>query len=795
MHHIPRALLLCILAASAPAAVAQTSRNTTLLSQQHLYLGYSDVWGYTAQDGRELALIGTTDGTSIVDLSIPTQPMEIAFISGPSSIWRDIKTHASYAYVVTEGGGGLQIVHLEASPPNLVATWDSTFTSAHNIAISDGVAYVVGAKKNNSAVGTRFLSLANPIAPQEVGAFTNWYIHDCVVRSDTMFAAAISNDFLGIVDVSDKSAPTVVTTFTWPASNAHNCDVTSDGRYVLTTDEAVGGDLHIFDIADLGNVRQVATWTANPDAIIHNVLIQGDLAYISYYTEGVRIVDIAVPEAPVEVGFYDTFPGVSGGFNGVWGVYPYAPSGVIYASDRSTGLYAIDHSNSDGAVQGTVRDADSGSSIAAAAVQIMGGPQAVATASGFYKIYAAPDNYEVVVSSYGFEPDSTSVVLVADSVVVHDVSLQRVPSSRVAGMVTRAGDSSAIEQASLLLQGTPLLELSDGAGTYEFSHVPHGVYKLRASRFGFAPQARTLSVTVLDPLLAHTYDFALVPAASAEDFESGTAGWVAGSLQDSATGGRWVWGLPVGSGAGEVQPGTDHTVDPGATCWVTANAISETSPITSADVDGGHTTLTSPVFDVAGIANPHISYWRWFSNDRGSVPGPPDTLRVDVSNNAGIDWVPVERVVDSAPWTEVVFRVGDIVAPTSVMRLRFVAEDLGTESVVEVALDDVMAFDATTTDLLPVGIPTQLYPLTPNPFNPSTQVRFQLQRAGRVELLVFDVRGRVVRNLARKHLDAGMHERSWVGRGRYGQRLASGTYWIQLRADGGTQVRRAILLK
>ncbi|UCE02585.1 MAG: choice-of-anchor B family protein [Candidatus Latescibacterota bacterium] len=794
MRHVPRALLLCILAASAPTAVAQTSRNTTLLSQQHLYRGYSDVWGYTAQDGRELALIGTTDGTSIVDLSIPTQPMEIAFIAGPSSIWRDIKTHATYAYVVTEGGGGLQIVDLEASPPNLVATWDSTFTSAHNIAISDGVAYVVGAKKNSLAVGARFLSLANPIAPLEVGAFTSWYIHDCVVRSDTMFAAAINNDFLGIVDVNDKSAPAVVTTFTWPGSNAHNCDVTSDGRYVLTADEAVGGDLHIFDISDLGNVRQVSTWSANPDAIIHNVLIQGDLAYVSYYTEGVRIVDIAVPEAPVEVGFYDTFPGVSGGFNGVWGVYPYAASGVIYASDRGTGLYAIDYSNSDGAVQGTVHDVDSGSPIAAAVVQIVGGPQAVATASGFYKIYAAPGDYNVVVSSYGFEPDSTGVVLVADSAVVHDVSLQRLPSSRVGGMVTRAGDSSAIEQASLLLQGTPLLQSSDGAGTYEFAHVPHGVYTLRVSRFGFAPQARTISVTVFDPLLALTYDFELVAAASAEDFESGTAGWVSGSPQDTATGGAWVWGVPVGSGGGEVQPGTDHTVAPGAACWVSANAISETSPITSADVDGGYTTLTSPVFDVASIVNPHISYWRWFSNDRGSVPGPPDTLRVDISNNAGIDWVPVERVVESAAWTEVVFRVGDVVAPTSLMRLRFVAEDLGTESVVEVALDDVMAFDATTTDLLPGAVPTQLYPPTPNPFNPSTQVRFQLQRAGRVELLVFDVRGRVVRTLARGHLGAGVHERSWEGRSREGQ-LASGTYWIRLHADGGAHVRRAILLK
>src|SRR5688572_30580117 len=59
------------------------------------------IWGYTDETGKEYALVGTKDGVSIVDVSVPSNPTEILFIAGANSIWREIKTNGDYAYVTT----------------------------------------------------------------------------------------------------------------------------------------------------------------------------------------------------------------------------------------------------------------------------------------------------------------------------------------------------------------------------------------------------------------------------------------------------------------------------------------------------------------------------------------------------------------------------------------------------------------------------------------------------------------------------------------------------------------------
>jgi choice-of-anchor B domain-containing protein len=690
MPYTARALVVLALVLTSRAVLAQDSLDVSVLGRLHQYSSYSDIWGYTTQSGDELALLGTATGTSIVDVSDPTSPAELQFIAGPTSVWRDIKTHDEYAYIVTEDGDvGIQIVHLEAKPqPTLVGTFNATLDQAHNIGIFEGVAYAFGASLAGSSVGTRLISLANPTNPVDLGAFTTYYVHDGVVRNDTLWAAAIANDLLAVVDVSNPASPSVLTTFTWQGASPHKCDLSPDGRYLFTSDETTGGDMHVFDVSDLGNVREVASWLANPDAIIHNVLVRGDLAYISYYTEGVRIVDVANPEFPVEVGFYDTWPGASGGFNGAWGVYPHAASGHVYASDISSGLYVLDHEQTAGALEGTVGAAGEGITLPGADVRILDVAQTQSNSNGFYKLYHEPGTYMVITSLFGFESDTTQVQLLAGAKTAHDVNLVRVPGSPLSGTIVEAGPATALESVSVVVQGTPLMAYTDASGAYELPDVPHGVYTLSVSLFGYTPASRPVVVTIVAPGVSVIHDFALSAAALSEDFESGPAGWFVGSASDNATAGTWVWSDPVASGGGSVQPEDDHS-EPGELCWVTGNAPSRTSSINAADVDGGRTTLTTSVFDLSTFANPHISYWRWFSNDAGFSPTTADTLRVDLSNNAGIDWVAVERVTESSQWTRVAVRVLDHATPTTWMRLRFVAEDLGSASTVEAAIDDL----------------------------------------------------------------------------------------------------------
>ena len=74
----------------------------------------------------------------------------------------------------------------------------------------------------------------------------------------------------------------------------------------------------------------------------------------------------------------------------------------------------------------------------------------------------------------------------------------------------------------------------------------------------------------------------------------------------------------------------------------------------------------------------------------------------------------------------------------------------------------------------------------PNPFNPSTRLRFALEREGTVALAVYDARGRLVRDLGAHTLAAGEHAVAWNGRDETGRAAASGVYYVRLVGEGGT---------
>jgi hypothetical protein len=88
----------------------------------------------------------------------------------------------------------------------------------------------------------------------------------------------------------------------------------------------------------------------------HNVIVEGDLAYISWYSEGVVVLDISDPYNPVEVARYhesgEEFEARNGGIQDVWGIYKVPNEPWIYASDRNGGLYILKAYGAGSAKQG-----------------------------------------------------------------------------------------------------------------------------------------------------------------------------------------------------------------------------------------------------------------------------------------------------------------------------------------------------------------------------------------------------------------------------------------------------------
>ncbi len=83
----------------------------------------------------------------------------------------------------------------------------------------------------------------------------------------------------------------------------------------------------------------------------------------------------------------------------------------------------------------------------------------------------------------------------------------------------------------------------------------------------------------------------------------------------------------------------------------------------------------------------------------------------------------------------------------------------------------------------------------PNPFNPSTKIRFNVPEESKVELSIYNIKGQKVRTLCKEILPSGNHEYMWEGKNNYNYAVASGIYFIRLDNGEKTKVRKVLLLK
>jgi subtilisin family serine protease len=166
-----------------------------------------------------------------------------------------------------------------------------------------------------------------------------------------------------------------------------------------------------------------------------------------------------------------------------------------------------------------------------------------------------------------------------------------------------------------------------------------------------------------------------------DDFET-DQGWIV-SNSPTLTSGAWERGTPVPLDAPRDIP---FDADGSGQCFMTGVA-------SRSNVDGGTTTLFSPVMDATAIEEPVISYWRWYANGPG-FGGQQERFYVFASENGGSSWIQVEIVGPtgdqvSGGWVHRSYRVADLVNVTSGFRIAFQAADTGSPSPVKAGVDGV----------------------------------------------------------------------------------------------------------
>jgi hypothetical protein len=291
------------------------------------------------------------------------------------------------------------------------------------------------------------------------------------------------------------------------------------------------------------------------------------------------------------------------------------------------------------------------------------------------------------------------------------------------------------------------------------------------------------------------FEFRVLRRCFASDLES-PDGWIAGAPEDDASGGAWEWGAPeatFGSLGRAAQPGEDHGAE-GANCFVTGRAAGASAA--EGDVDGGATSLVSPVLDLGGLDDATLRFRLWFTNHLGGYPW-EDAFTVQGSADGGESWTDLYQTRQGVSgWRRVSVPLHEFLPLGDRWRLRFAVADRQGDSLVEALIDDLEILTATGEATLVAG-PEGPGPVAgdlqigPNPSSGPLQLRLAVREAGPSTIGIYDAAGRRVRSLWRGELPAGARTLAWDGCDDRGLPLAAGRYWVRVTAPG-TSLTRAL---
>lgn len=753
--------------------------NVTFRSHLPYPVPLANIGGYVDSLGNEYALVGTYTGLSIVDVTDPANPIIKFDIAGTNSDWREVKTWQNYAYVTTEGCcNGLQILNLGYLPDSVPMKYykgngaiNNQLNTIHALHVDAGYAYIYGSNLFSGAAV--ILDLSNPWNPNYTGHTPGSYIHDGYVRNNTLYGSHIYDGYFSVFDVTNKANPVLITTQNTPNLFTHNTWLNDAANILFTTDEVSDSYLASYDISDLNNITELNRIQLTPGSgsIVHNTHTLNDFEVVSWYKDGIAIVDASHPDNMIITGSYDTYTqGAGDGFNGAWGVYPYLPSGNLVVSDIDNGLYVLTPTYIRGCyLEGMVIDSASGSPLNGVTINIL--TTSISKQSkitGEYKTGTATAGiYDIEFSKAGYTTKTITGVSLQNGVLTNlNVQLASFTTITAIGTVINSTTGNPIANTNVHFTNSQfdVAATTNALGQYTLNNFYAGTYDITVGSWGFHTDCSNQAVTStpLTMYLTPGYydDFSL-------DF-----GWTVSGPSANL----WERAVPIATfnNITPANPGVDVAGDCGNLAFVTDNGGG--GPWDN-DVDNGATILTSPTFDGTLYTNPRLSYARWFYNG-GTVNGQPDdTMSIYISN--GATTVLLERTYVGQPlqsqWVNQSHLLNNFISLTNNMHLIVNIADPGpTFNIVEGGLDQFKIDE--TTGLASANETLSTLNAYPNPFNNSIHFTMPSTTSLPATLFITDITGRILEQVK----VSGSTQKVEMGRN-----IPAGLYIArQINADG-----------
>jgi hypothetical protein len=426
------------------------------------------------------------------------------------------------------------MAQIDSGVVSLVGTTVGTGVAAtHTVGLdpASGILFRCG----GSSSGLRIFDLnANINNPPQVGTWNPMYVHEMQGHTYTSGPAAGkqiaycfagfngggTNTGLRIVDVTNKANPILLKEVFWPGARySHQGWLSSDLQYLYINDELDEGNTvsttttYIVNVADPANAFYVKAVSFGNPSIGHNLYVRGDKLIAANYRSGLHILDLADPLNPTEERWFDTYPADDNPqFNGLWGNYPFFPSGIVVGSDIERGLFVW-------WADDPLLDVD-----------VVGGAPALLSPLG--------QSLPVTIAQ------SSAGQLVAGSAVLH-------------------------YDAGSGIQSVPLVDLGGGNFRADFPSLPCGT----SVQFGVTATSQN-GILWADPEGGAVYSSTVAfgeTVVLSDNFETNT-GW---TVQNAgATSGDWERGVPVNDPSWQYDPAADS--DGSGQCFLTQNALGNT---------------------------------------------------------------------------------------------------------------------------------------------------------------------------------------------------------------------------
>lgn len=311
------------------------------------------------------------DGLRIVDVGDLTRPVELGHapvsIEG-SELYNDLKIAtgpggAVYALMASNVRGVVVIDVTQPAQPVEVTSFPAAEDapdgrpSVHTLFVDHQAparAYV----SFNDSESLLIYDIADPASPSLLGEYRNprmdtdfaGTLHDLYVASGTAYLNYWGLG-MSIVDVGDPGTPVLLGEFRdYGELSSHSNWVTHVGDRAVSVhgDEGYNAHVRVVDVdpASAEFTTTLGSYQTRPEVSAHNILAHEGRAYLTYYQDGLRVLDVSDPYNPRKVAHYHTWPGLEPGygesfFEGAVGV-DYDPSaGVIFLADTHRGLLML----------------------------------------------------------------------------------------------------------------------------------------------------------------------------------------------------------------------------------------------------------------------------------------------------------------------------------------------------------------------------------------------------------------------------------------------------------------------